>query len=97
MAVFLANTMHNNTNRSNPVQSECVVFLTAMKKPESAKGNAKTVCANFTNDKYFDILFINAFITSVYSRILYFKCISKVINLFFVFITCEITDIQYMY
>lgn len=53
MAVLRAKTMHNNMYKrimKSKGFSDCAL---AIKKPMNAKGNAKTVWANLTREKYF--------------------------------------------
>ena len=62
IAALLAKTIHKITNK-NKSQYRCPSpVLTPRKKPISAKGMAKMVCANFTRERYFlmDSMFVSS-------------------------------------
>lgn len=53
MAAFLAVTMHNNINSNSFQEKVYSVVCRAKKKPIRANGNANTLCANKTKERYF--------------------------------------------
>jgi hypothetical protein len=56
MAALRANTMHNSTSNKSRKLIELPVSAKPKKKPIMAKGRANTVCANFTREKYLEIV-----------------------------------------